>query len=81
MNLRTRVMIVGGVVGALLGVSAAYLYMRSVPIEVDEEGRPRLPAVQPGKALAVSLGVLTVLKQITGLGQPPERGQGRGRKG
>jgi len=70
MNLRTRVMIVGGVVGALLGVGAAYLYLRSVPLEVDEGGRERLPAVQPGKALAVSLGVLTVLKQITGLGKP-----------
>jgi hypothetical protein len=80
MNLRTRVMIIGGVIGALLGVSAAHLYLRSVPVEVDEEGRERLPAVQPGKALAVSLGVLTVLKQITGLGQPQERGQGRGRK-
>lgn len=80
MNLRTRVMIVGGIVGALLGVSAAYLYMRSVPIEVDEEGRARLPAVQPGRALAVSVGVLTVLRQITGLGQPPERGRGRARR-
>lgn len=80
MNLRTRVMMIGGVVGALLGVSAAYLYMRSVPIEVDEEGRERLPAVQPGKALAVSLGVLTVLKQITGLGQLEEKGRGRARR-
>ncbi len=80
MNLRTRVMIIGGVVGALLGVSAAYLYLRSVPADVDEEGRERLPSIQPGKALAVSLGVLTVLKQITGLGQPQERGRGRGRK-
>ena len=80
MNLKTRVMIVGGVLGALLGVSAAYLYVRSVPVEVDEEGRQRLPAIQPGKALAVSLGVLTVLKQITGLGQLPERTRGRGRR-
>ena len=80
MNLKTRVMIVGGVLGALLGVSAAYLYMRSVSVEVDEEGRQRLPAIQPGKALAVSLGVLTVLKQITGLGPPSEGGAGRGRK-
>jgi hypothetical protein len=54
--------------------------MRSVLIEVDEEGQQRLPAIQPGKALAVSLGVLTVLKQITGLGQLPERAQGRGRR-
>jgi hypothetical protein len=81
MNLRTRVMIIGGVVGALLGVSAAHLYMRSVPTEVDEEGRERLPTIQPGKALAVSLGVLTVLKQITGLGEPAEKGRGHGRRG
>jgi hypothetical protein len=80
MNLRTRLMIVGGVLGGLLGVSAAYLYMRSVAIEVDEEGRERLPAIQPGKALTVGLGVLTVLKQITGMGQPSEGGRGRGRK-
>ncbi len=69
MNLRTRVMIIGGVVGALLGMGAAQLYLRSTPIEVNEEGQERLPAVQPSKAIGVSLGVLTVLKQITGLGK------------
>ena len=69
MNLRTRVMIVGGVLGALLGVGAAQLYLRSTPIEVNKEGQERLPAVQPGRAIGVSLGVLTVLKQITGLGK------------
>ena len=80
MNLKTRVMIIGGVLGALLGVGAAYVYLSSVPLEEDEEGRQRLPAVQPGKALAVSLGVLTVIKQIAGLGQSPESGRGRGRR-
>jgi hypothetical protein len=69
MNLRMRVMIIGGVLGALLGVSAAYLYLRSTPIEVDEDGQERLPAVPTGKALTAGLGVLTVLKQITGFGQ------------
>jgi hypothetical protein len=73
-------MVIGGVLGALLGVGAAYLYMRSTSIEVDEEGRERLPAIQPGKALAVSLGVLTILKQIVGLGQRVEEGRGRGRR-
>jgi hypothetical protein len=68
MKLRTQVMIFGGVLGALLGVGAAYLYLRSTPVEVDEEGKERLPAVQPGDAIKVSLGVLAVLKQITGLG-------------
>ena len=70
MNLRTRVMIIGGVVGALLGVAAAYLYLQATPIEVDDEGRERLPAIQVGKALTAGLGVLTVLKHITGLGRP-----------
>ena len=69
MNLRTRVMIIGGILGALLGVSAAYLYLRSTPVEVDEDGQERLPAVSTGRALTTGLGVLTVLKQITGLGQ------------
>lgn len=69
MNLQTRIMITGGIVGALLGVGAAYLYLRSAPIEVDREGRERLPSVQPGKALTVGLSLLTVLKHITGLGQ------------
>jgi len=62
-------MITGGVVGALLGVSAAHLYLRSTPIELDEDGQEQLPAIQTGKALTASLGVLTTLKQITGLGQ------------
>lgn len=70
MNLQTRVMIIGGVLGALLGVSAAYLYLRSTPVEVNEEGQERLPAVQTGRALTTSLGVLTVLKQVAGLGHP-----------
>jgi hypothetical protein len=69
MNLRTRIMIVGGVVGALLGVGAAYLYLQSAGIEVDEEGNERLPAVQPGKALTLGLGVMTLLRQIAGMGQ------------
>ena len=69
MNLRTRVLIIGGVLGALVGVGAAYLYLRSTPIEVDKEGQERLPSVQLGQALTASLGVLTALKQITGLSQ------------
>jgi hypothetical protein len=69
MNLRTRIMIIGGVLGALLGVGAAYLYLSSTPVQVDKEGQERLPSVQPGKALTVGLSALTMIKQIIGLGQ------------
>jgi hypothetical protein len=68
-NLRTRVMIIGGVLGALLGVGAAYLYLQSTPLEVDRDGQERLPSVQPGKAITATLGVLTAVKQIVGLGR------------
>lgn len=70
MNLRTRVLITGGILGALIGVGAAYLYLQSTPVEVDQDGSEKLPAVQPGKAITATLGVLTALKQITGLGRP-----------
>jgi hypothetical protein len=69
MNLKTRMMIIGGVVGALLGVGAAYLYLQSASVQVDEEGNERLPAVQPAKALTLGLGVMTLLRQIAGMGK------------
>jgi hypothetical protein len=68
MKLRNRILLVGAVLGALFGVAAAQLYLRSASVQVDEEGEEHLPTVQPGKALAVGLGALTVLKQIVGLG-------------
>jgi hypothetical protein len=69
MNLKTRVMIVGGIVGALLGVGAAYVYLQSTGVQVDEEGNERLPAVQPAKALTLGLAVMTLLRQIAGMGK------------
>jgi len=70
MNLRTKVLLLGGILGALIGVGAAYLYLQSAPVQVDEKGRERLPPVQPGEALKVTLGVLTAIRQIVGLGRP-----------
>jgi hypothetical protein len=69
-NLRTRVLLLGGIIGALLGVSVAYLYLRSAPIQVDESGREHLPAVPPGEAIRAGRGILTAIRQIVSLGQP-----------
>jgi hypothetical protein len=69
MNLRTRVMVIGGVLGALVGVLAAHLYLRSAAAMPGEEGEAELPAVQPGDAIKLSLGILGVLRLITGLGE------------
>ena len=69
MNVRTRVMIIGCVIGGLVGVLAAHLYLRSVSAEPGEEGEVELPAVRPGDAIKLSLGILGVLRQITGMGE------------
>jgi hypothetical protein len=69
MNLRTRVTIIGAIVGGLVGVLAARLYLRSVSIEASEEGDSQLPAVQPSDAIKLSLGILAVLRQIAGMGE------------
>jgi hypothetical protein len=62
-------MIIGGVIGGLVGVLAAHLYLRSVSVEPDEEGKAELPGVEPGDAIKLSLGVLGVLRLIAGLGE------------
>ena len=69
MNLKTRVMIIGGVAGALLGLGAAYIFLQSANVKVDESGQEQLPAIQPAKALTLGLGVLTLLRQIAGIGK------------
>ena len=70
MNLRTKVMIIGGVVGALVGVGAAYLYLREAHLDEIAEGEKSLPDVQPKDAIQVTLGVLTAVRGIVGLGRP-----------
>jgi hypothetical protein len=62
-------MIIGGVLGGLVGILAAHLYLRSVSSEPGEEGEAELPAVQPSDAIKLSLGILTVLRQIAGMGE------------
>ena len=69
MNIKTKVMVTGGVLGALLGVGAAYLYLRSAAVQVDEQGEEQLPAIQPSKALNLGLAVMSLLKLVVGLGR------------
>ena len=69
MNLKTRVMLIGGIAGALLGVGAAYIFLQSADVRVDESGQEKLPAIQPAKALTLGLGVMTLLRQIAGMGK------------
>ena len=64
---KTQLMILGGIAGALVGVGAVYLYIRSV--EAEQGGAALAPrSVKPTAVVSVGLTVLGLLKQIAGLG-------------
>lgn len=64
MNTRTRVMVIGGLIGGVVGVLAAQLYLRSVGDEIEEEGEVDLPSLEPGDMIKLTLSVLSTLKLV-----------------
>ena len=58
---RAKAFVIGGAVGAVLGLSAAYIYVNSV----EKEGAP--PEIQPGEVVGVGLALLAILRQIATL--------------
>lgn len=64
MNARNKALVVGGIIGALFGLLAAWIYVRDLS---DEEGQESMPELAPGDALKLGLGVLTLLRQVAGL--------------
>jgi len=63
---RNRVVILGGVLGTLLGIGAAMLYMRAEEEALEEE-RSRPPehkSISPVAVLPIALGVLGVIREI-----------------
>lgn len=58
---RAKTLLAGGAAGALLGVVAAFVYVKSV------EDRAEGPDLDPAGAVAIGLSVLGVLRQIAAL--------------
>lgn len=63
MNFRTRALVIGGLIGALIGVLAGWLYFNS-NVLVNEEGAEQLTPPTPASSLKLGLGMLSVLRQI-----------------
>jgi hypothetical protein len=64
---RTRTFVLGGVVGAVLGLLSAYLYVRTAEEEHGEGQPPATP--QTGDALRLGLSVLGIVRTITEWGK------------
>jgi hypothetical protein len=63
-NWRGRTLLLGGLLGALTGLAAAYLLIRR-----SEEGRPKIGA---GEGVRLGLLLLGLLRQVTELGKREE---------
>ncbi len=64
---RTKALIIGGVVGALLGLGAAYIYINAA----EESGEQ--PEVTPGSAVTIGLSLLALLRQVAAIGEGGEK--------
>lgn len=60
-NWKQKTLVIGGVVGLLSGLVAAYIFIQRAEFEDD---RPKITA---GEGVKVGLGVLTVLRTISDL--------------
>jgi hypothetical protein len=65
MKAKTRVMLIGGLVGAVVGTLAGLLYFNSNPVDVDEEGNEHIAPPSTGDALKLSLSVLGILRSLS----------------
>jgi hypothetical protein len=73
MKFQHKMLLLGGIAGAVIGLAAAYLYIKSNEgqIAAIEAGEAESVAkVSPGEALGVGLSVVNLVRQIVGLGQP-----------
>jgi hypothetical protein len=62
-NWKLKVFLIGGILGALTGVGAAYLLIQRAE---QENTQPRLSA---GEGVSLGLGILGLMRQLASMGQ------------
>ncbi len=72
MNWKTRVTLVGGFLGLLVGVASAFVYIRTVQSEQGGQEKVQLPALKPTDVLPIIITAVGLLRTIAGLGSRPE---------
>ena len=72
MKFEQKVLLAGGIAGLLVGLAAAFLYIKAnepriAAVEAGEADE--VNQVSPGEAMTVGLSLLGLLRQIANLGQ------------
>lgn len=68
---KTRIIVMGAGMGALLGLISSYLYTKAAEENSDGEAGPG-GSISTGQLLAVLLAVLGLVRQIAELGKPKD---------
>ena len=63
---RTRVLVIGGILGSVLGIISAILYLRAAE-ETYGENVPAMP--QPRDAMRLGVALLAIIRSITDWGR------------
>lgn len=63
MTWRNKAMLLGGILGALSGLGAALLYIRSV----EDAGSPEPNKISTGDAIKMTIGIFSLIKQVSGM--------------
>ncbi len=64
MDKRAHVMIIGGVLGGLIGLVAAQVYLRSLEHRSGGDAELARASVEPGDLIKLTLSVLGLLKMV-----------------
>jgi hypothetical protein len=68
MNWKTRVTVIGGVLGLLIGIASAMLYIHTVQGEQGDHEHIKLPALKTTDVLPILVTVVGLARTIAGLG-------------
>ncbi len=79
MNWKTRVVLIGGFLGVLIGVASALLYIRTIQSEQGDREDVILPEVKPTDFLPIMITATGLVRTIAGLGTL-EDDKGKGKK-
>lgn len=71
MQIRHKILLTGGIIGLLLGLAAAFLFIRAKESQIAavEAGEAEsLTKISPAEGISVGMSIIGLLKQIVSLG-------------
>jgi hypothetical protein len=71
MNSRQKSMIIGGILGAVVGVLGGYLFTRGLDVPTEEQPPQKLSlkSVPPGEMVKLAISIMGVLRGVAELGE------------